>query len=107
MKSVYLFVGGCSFMPLEFRGAASMDPPRRGVRFAGCPMSSRHPLMVICEVSTDALRLLGEMPDASGEELMGVFEIYREAILAIASCKFDKGDMHPRITDKDIENRAG
>ena len=45
------------------------------------------------------------MPDANGDELMGVFEIYKETILAIASRKFDKGDMRPRITDKDIENR--
>lgn len=93
-------------MPLEFPGTPSMDPPRRGVRFAGYPISSRHPPMVICEVSTEALRLLGEMPDANSEELMGVFEIYKETILAIASRKFDKGDMRPRITDNDIENRA-
>ena len=92
-------------MPLEFRGAASMDPPERGVRFAGYPVSSRHSPMVICEVSTEALRLLGDVPDANGDELMGVFEIYKETILAIASRKFDKGDMRPRITDKDIENR--
>ena len=63
--------------------------------------------MVICEISTDALRLLGEIPDASSEELMGVFEIYRETILAIASRKFDKGDLRPRITDRDIEIHAG
>ena len=94
-------------MPLEFLGAASMDPPKRGVRFAGYPISSRHSPMVVCEISTEALRLLGEMPDASGEELMGVFEIYRETILAIASHKFDKGDMRPQITDKDIEIGAG
>jgi hypothetical protein len=37
---------------------------------------------------------------------MGVFEIYRETILAIASRKFDRGEMRPRITDKDIEDRA-
>lgn len=94
-------------MPLEFRGVASMDPPKRGVRFAGYPKSSRHPPMIICEVSIEALRLLGESPDASSEELMGVFEIYKETILAIASRKFDKGEMRPRITDKDIEDRAG
>lgn len=63
--------------------------------------------MVICEVSTEALRLLGELPDANGEELMGVFEIYKDTILAIASRKFDKGEMCPRITDKDVETRAG
>lgn len=90
-------------MPLEFRGSASMDPPRRRVRFAGYPVSARHPSMVICEVSTEALRLLGELPDANGEELMGVFEIYKDAILAVASRKFDNGDMRPRITDKDVK----
>ncbi len=62
--------------------------------------------MVICEVSTEALRLLGELPDASGEELMGVFEIHKDTILAIASRKFDRGDMRPRITDKDVESWA-
>src|SRR5215831_19069226 len=65
--------GENQIMPLEFRGLASMDPPKRGVRFAGYPKSSRHPPMIICEVSTEALRLLGEMPDASSDELMGVF----------------------------------
>jgi hypothetical protein len=104
-KPVYFSREEIPHMSLEFRGAASMDPPQRGVRFAGYPVSSRHSAMVICEVSTDALRLLGEMPDANGEELMGLFEIYKETILAIASRKFDKGDMRPRITGKDIENR--
>ena len=94
-------------MPLEFRGAASMDPPRRGVRFAGYPLSSRQSPMVICEISTEALRLLGELPDASSEELMGVFEIYKETILAIASRKFDRGDLRPRITDEDVQISMG
>jgi hypothetical protein len=94
-------------MPLEFRGTASMDPPKRGVRFAGFPISSRQAPMVVCEISIEALRLLGEMPDASSEQLMGVFEIYKETILAIASSKFDQGDMRPRITDRDFENRIG
>jgi hypothetical protein len=89
-------------MPLEFRGSASMDPPRRGIRFAGYPASVRRSSMVICEVSTEALRLLGGMPDANSEELMGVFEIYRDTILAIASRKFDNGELRPRITDRDI-----
>ena len=91
-------------MPLEFRGAASMDPPRRGVRFAGYPIAAKRSPMVVCEVSTEALRLLGELPDASSEELMGVFEIYKDTILAIASRKFDKGDLRPRVTDKDIQS---
>lgn len=43
------------------------------------------------------------MPNANGDELMGVFEIYKDTILAIASRKFDKGDLRPRITDKDIK----
>jgi hypothetical protein len=107
LEPVYLRAGEMRGMPLEFRGSASMDPPRRRVRFAGYPISARHPSMVICEVSTEALRLLGEMPDASGEQLMGVFEIYKDTILAIASRKFDKGETCPRITDKDVETRAG
>jgi hypothetical protein len=44
---------------------------------------------------------------ASSEELMGVFEIYRETILAVASRKFDQGDMRPRITGKDIGDKPG
>ena len=100
-------MGKVKDMPLEFRGTASIDPPKRGVRFAGYPTSSRHPPMVVCEVSTEALRLLGEMPNASSEELMGVFEIYKDTILAIASLKFDKGDARPRVTEKDVEDKAG
>ncbi len=34
---------------------------------------------------------------------MGVFEIYRDTILAIASRKFDRSDLRPRVTDKDVE----
>jgi hypothetical protein len=64
--------GGDEDMPLEFRGSASIDPPKRGMRLSGYPISSQHPAMVICEVSTEALRLLGEMPDANSEQLMGV-----------------------------------
>jgi hypothetical protein len=62
---------------------------------------------VICEVSTDLFRLLGEMPDASSEELMGVFEIYKDTILAAASLKFKGGDLRPRITYQAVEMRSG
>ena len=94
-------------MPLELLGSASIDPSKHGVRFAGYPMPSRHPSMVLCEISTEALRRLGGMPDATSDELMGVFEIYKDTILAIASGKFDQGDMRPRITNKDLDNRGG
>jgi hypothetical protein len=63
--------------------------------------------MVICDISTEAMRLLGEMPNATSEELIRVFEIYRETILAIASRKFDRGDLRPCITDRDIEINPG
>ena len=89
-------------MPLEFRGLAIMDPPGRGVRFAGYPISRIKPPMVICEVSAGALRALGELPDASEGELMGIFEIHKDRILTLASAKFDAGEHRPFITSADF-----
>lgn len=92
--------------PLEFRGSDSLDPPKRSTRLAGYPISARRSAMVICEVSTDALRLLAEMPDATSEGVGGGFKIYKDTILIITSSKFDNGDMRPWITDRDLEPRS-
>jgi len=58
--------------------------------------------MVICEVSAEALRAVGAMPDASFGELMGIFEVYKDQILAVASAKFDAGDHRPCVTTDDF-----
>jgi hypothetical protein len=89
-------------MPLEFRGLAIMDPPGRGIRFAGYPVAIRSSPLVICQVSIEALRVLGGMQDASAEEAAGIFEVYREAILKIASEKFDRGEHRPTVTVADL-----
>ena len=89
-------------MPLEFRGLAIMDPPGRGVRFAGYPTSRQRLPMVICEVSAEALRAVGGLPDASFDELMGIFEIHKDQILAVASAKYDAGDHRPCVTADDF-----
>lgn len=89
-------------MALEFRGLAIMDPPGRGVRFAGYSTVSRNLSPVICEVTADALRILGNLPEGSIAELMGIFEIHKEDILKIASAKFDEGEYRPLITAKDF-----
>ena len=73
-----------------------------GVRFAGYPVSGRQLPMAICEVSAGALQHLGGLPDASTEELMGVFELHREAILEVAFRKFDAGHYRPRVTKEDF-----
>jgi hypothetical protein len=89
-------------MPLDFRGVALIDPPARGVRFAGYPRGGREGSMVICEVTVEALRTLGGLPDATPDELMGVFEIRKEAIFQVASAKFDEGTYRPRVTSSDL-----
>lgn len=90
-------------MPLEFRGVALIDPPARGVRFAGYPQGGREGAIVICEVTVDALRALSGLPDPTAEELMGVFELHKEAIFKFASAKFDEGAYRPRVTSDDFE----
>jgi hypothetical protein len=94
-------------VPLELRGLAIMDPPGRGVRFAGYPTSRIKPPMVICEVSAGALRTVGGMPDASFGELMGIFEIYKDQILAVASAKYDAGEHRPCVTADDFAGVCG
>ena len=84
-----------------------MDPPGRGVRFAGYPTSRQNLPMVICEVSAEALREVGGLPDASLNELIGVFEIHKERILAVASAKFDAGSHRPLVTADDPCCRRG
>jgi hypothetical protein len=79
-----------------------MDPPGRGVRFAGYPASRQNLPMVICEVSAEALRAIGGLPDAAYDELMGIFELHRKQILAVASAKFDAGEQRPIITEHDF-----
>lgn len=90
-------------MPLEFRGIALIDPPARGVRFAGYPKGGREGAIVICEVTVDALRTLSGLSDPIPEELMGAFELYKEAIFQIASAKFDEGMHRPRVTSNELD----
>ena len=89
-------------MPLEFRGLAIIDPPERGIRFAGYPTSTRNVPLVICEVTAGALRLMAGLPHASFDELMGTFELHKAKILAIVSAKFDAGEHRPLITERDV-----
>jgi hypothetical protein len=89
-------------VPLEFRGLAIMDPPGRGVRFAGYPTSRQNLPMVICEVSAEALRAIGGLPAATYDELMGIFELHKKQILAVASAKFDAGEHRPIIAEHDF-----
>jgi hypothetical protein len=94
---------GESVVALEFRGIGLLDPPARGVRFAGYPQGGREGIIVICEVTVDALRHLGGLIDPTPDDLMGVFESYRDAICQVASLKFDEGAYRPRITLTDLE----
>jgi hypothetical protein len=64
-------------MPLEFRGLAIIDPPGRGIRFAGYPMSTRNVPLAICEATADALRIIAGLAHASIDELMGIFELHK------------------------------
>lgn len=89
-------------VPLEFRGMALMDPPKRRIRFAGYLGPSRSAKMVICAVSVDALKALASDEDLSDSEVMGVFEMHKEAIFAAASAQYDAGSFRPHIELKDL-----
>jgi hypothetical protein len=89
-------------MPLEFKGRALMDPPGRGVRFAGYPMHTRSSALVICQISVEALREIGRMPDANPEEVVRIFENFKDSIHRTASGIYDLGDLRPTITAADV-----
>jgi hypothetical protein len=86
------------FMPLVFRGTPILDSLGQSLRFAGCALTNRpHPL-VICEVSGDALRVLGGVKDAAAEQLLDLFEQHKAIICSIASERFDAGEYRPLVT---------
>jgi hypothetical protein len=89
-------------MPLEFWGLAITNPSARGVRFTAHPNAGTGAALVICEVSADALLQLGRLPDASEEELMGIFELYKEVILEIVTKKYLSGVARPMVTVTDV-----
>jgi hypothetical protein len=91
-------------MPLEFRGIALLDPPGRGIRFAGYPLKAKEGAIVICEVTVDALCVLSGLADPTPEELMGAFELHKEMIFEVASARFDNCAHRPRVTASDVSN---
>jgi hypothetical protein len=92
-------------MPLEFRGAAVIDPPGRSIRFAGVPVGSRQSAMVICEVPSAVLRALCDVPHTDREGLLRVFNEHRNRIWEAASQKFDEGEHRPIISLEDLARR--
>lgn len=91
-------------MPLEFLGMALMDPPKRRVRFAGYPIGPNHMQITICGVSVSALLALAGEQDLSESEIMGIFELHKEAIFSAASAQFDAGSLRPQV---EANNLAG
>jgi len=92
-------------VPLEFRGLAVLDPNGKQVRFAGYPVEHGSTRIVICQVSTEALRTLGNIAKPSEEELLDVFDVYSDEIFQIASEQFDGGAHHPSVTMADLRRR--
>jgi hypothetical protein len=81
-----------------------MDPKGSEIKFAGYPIRSRFGSpIVICGVSTEALSLIGNLPNATKKELMGIFEIHKETIFKIASDMFDSGAHRPSVTSEDFQ----
>jgi len=91
-------------MPLEMRGAAIVDPAGRTVRFAGFPTGRRTEAIVICEVTGEALRHIGNAPGAAGDKLLEIFEEYKSEIFRVASYHFDNGQHRPKVTISDLQN---
>jgi hypothetical protein len=89
-------------MPLEVRGVAIADPAGRAVRFAGVPIGGRAGIVIVCEVTAEALRFLADNSHAEKDELLGIFAANQEAIFKIASNQFDDGDHRPRVTIEDF-----
>lgn len=90
-------------MPLEFRGLAIMNPKGTEVRFAGYPTVGQSRPIVICQVTTGALRLLGKISeDATQDDLMDIFEAHKDTICEVASTLFDKGAHRPVVTPGDL-----
>lgn len=91
-------------MPLEMRGAAIVDPAGRAVRFAGSPIGRRTEAIVICEVTGEALRHIGNAPRAAGDKLLEIFEEYKSEIFRVASFHFDNGQHRPQVVISDLQN---
>jgi hypothetical protein len=75
------------------------------VRFAGYPVEHSATHIVICQVSTEALRALGNIAEATEDELLAKFDIYSEEIFQIASEQFDNGVHRPSVTMADLRRR--
>jgi hypothetical protein len=90
-------------VPLEFRGLAIMHPNGKEARFAGYPVGNRSAPIVICLVTRDVLLSLGNVPAASDEDLLTVFDLYKDEIQAAASKQFDDGVHRPTVTPHDMQ----
>ena len=89
-------------MPLEFRGLVVVDPKRQQVRFAGYPVQGSTTRIVICQISAEALRMLGNLANATEDELLAAFDVFADDIFKIASQKFDDGDHRPTVRVADF-----
>ena len=90
-------------MPLEFRGIAVTGPKCREVRFAGYATLHQSSAVVICQVTAEALRSLGKAPNATGDEILDIFECHKERIFRVASQQFDNGWHRPLVTIDDLQ----
>jgi len=92
-------------MPLEVRGVPIPDPAGRTVRFAGVPVGGRHAgMIIICEVTAEALRFLAEDPNADKEKLLEIFAANQETIFKRASDQYDDGHHRPQVTVDSFRN---
>ncbi len=93
-------------MPLEFQGAAILNPRKSAMRFAGYPVRGKDTPIVICEITTDAIRYLGHITNPTDEALLAAFDEHKDGIQKLASALYDGGAHRPRVTLNEVVKAA-
>jgi hypothetical protein len=90
-------------MPLDFKGLAIFESNSGDIRFTGQNrLKGVEPAYAICRVASEVLTTLSKARNPDPREFMRVFHKNRDVIYEAASAKFDRGDLYPRVTIRDI-----
>jgi hypothetical protein len=90
-------------VPLDFKGLAIYESGSGDIRFTGQNrLKGVEPAYAICRVGAEVLTILCKARNPDPREFMRVFHKNKGVIYEAASAKFDRGDLHPRVTIRDI-----
>ncbi len=79
------------------------DKGQKRNRVAGYPVRGKVTPIIICEITTDAIRYLGHITNPTDEALLSAFDEHKDEIRKLASALFDGGAHRPQVTLKEVE----